>query len=168
MNNTYLLSHSVQYSTADDGSSLGVTVTRNALLTHCRSLTTACLYREGEPCKLLLSHCCDVARPFRRGCCVHRGSKTINRTVAWNISSTFSTTHCSLSLVCMYLSFPSLLTISFSCHSFSSPSLPPFHPFHPFLPPFLHPFLPSSLPTSSSSRLLTMDSMLYLCHPQSW
>ena len=31
-----------------DGSALGVVVTRSALLTHCRSLCTACLYREGE------------------------------------------------------------------------------------------------------------------------
>ena len=37
-----------QYSSAKDGSALGVAVTRTALLTHCRSLTTACLYREGE------------------------------------------------------------------------------------------------------------------------
>lgn len=33
---------------AKDGSALGVTVTRGALLTHCRSLTTACHYKEGE------------------------------------------------------------------------------------------------------------------------
>lgn len=32
---------------AKDGSALGVTVTRGALLTHCRSLTTACHYKEG-------------------------------------------------------------------------------------------------------------------------
>ena len=37
----------MQYSSAKDGSALGVTVTRSALLTHCRSLTTACLYKEG-------------------------------------------------------------------------------------------------------------------------
>ena len=38
----------LQYSSAKDGSALGVAVTRTALLTHCRSLTTACLYREGS------------------------------------------------------------------------------------------------------------------------
>ncbi len=38
---------SMQYSSAKDGSALGVAVTRNAMLTHCRSLTTACVYREG-------------------------------------------------------------------------------------------------------------------------
>jgi acyl-coenzyme A synthetase/AMP-(fatty) acid ligase len=38
----------LQYSTMKDGSALGVGVTRSALLTHCRSLSTACLYREGE------------------------------------------------------------------------------------------------------------------------
>ena len=40
----------LQYSRAKDGSSLGVTVTRDGLLTHCRSLTTACHYREGQCC----------------------------------------------------------------------------------------------------------------------
>jgi acyl-CoA synthetase (AMP-forming)/AMP-acid ligase II len=38
----------IEYSTMKDGSALGVGVTRSALLTHCRSLSTACLYREGE------------------------------------------------------------------------------------------------------------------------
>ena len=38
----------LQYSTMKDGSALGVAVTRSALLTHCRSLSTACLYKEGE------------------------------------------------------------------------------------------------------------------------
>jgi len=38
----------IEYSSAKDGSALGVAVTRSALLTHCRSLTTACLYKEGE------------------------------------------------------------------------------------------------------------------------
>ena len=47
----------IQYSSAKDGSALGVTVTRSALLTHCRSLTTACLYREGMFCT---DACIDV------------------------------------------------------------------------------------------------------------
>ncbi|XP_019861409.1 PREDICTED: disco-interacting protein 2 homolog C-like [Amphimedon queenslandica] len=38
----------IEFTTAKDGSALGVTVTRGALLTHCRSLTTACQYKEGE------------------------------------------------------------------------------------------------------------------------
>ena len=41
----------LQYATMQDGSALGVAVTRSSLLTHCRSLSTACLYREGECCR---------------------------------------------------------------------------------------------------------------------
>ncbi|KAL5489571.1 hypothetical protein EMCRGX_G018680 [Ephydatia muelleri] len=38
----------VEYSSAKDGSALGVVVSRSALLMHCRSLSTACMYKEGE------------------------------------------------------------------------------------------------------------------------
>lgn len=38
---------SFQYKTCKDGSVLGVTVTRIALLTHCQALTQACGYTEG-------------------------------------------------------------------------------------------------------------------------
>jgi hypothetical protein len=41
------LSVSFQYKTCKDGSVLGVTVTRIALLTHCQALTQACGYTEG-------------------------------------------------------------------------------------------------------------------------
>lgn len=39
----------LQYKTCKDGSVLGVTVTRIALLTHCQALTQSCGYTEGEP-----------------------------------------------------------------------------------------------------------------------
>lgn len=42
-----ILSVSFQYKTCKDGSVLGVTVTRIALLTHCQALTQACSYTEG-------------------------------------------------------------------------------------------------------------------------
>lgn len=38
----------LQYKTCKDGSVLGVTVTRIALLTHCQALTQSCGYTEGE------------------------------------------------------------------------------------------------------------------------
>jgi acyl-CoA synthetase (AMP-forming)/AMP-acid ligase II len=38
----------IEFTTDKDGQTLGVNITRSALLTHCRSLTTACQYREGE------------------------------------------------------------------------------------------------------------------------
>lgn len=38
----------IEYSTDKDGSVMGVTVTRAAMLTHCRTLTMACNYTEGE------------------------------------------------------------------------------------------------------------------------
>lgn len=37
-----------QYKTCKDGSVLGVTVMRIALLTHCQALTQSCGYTEGE------------------------------------------------------------------------------------------------------------------------
>lgn len=37
-----------QYSTDKDGSVMGVTVTRNSMLVHCRAITQACNYTEGE------------------------------------------------------------------------------------------------------------------------
>ena len=36
-----------QYKTGEDGSVVGVTVTRRAVLAHCRALTQACSYIEG-------------------------------------------------------------------------------------------------------------------------
>ena len=38
----------MQYATMKDGSALGVAVSRSAILTHCQSLCTACLYKEGK------------------------------------------------------------------------------------------------------------------------
>nr|XP_018897953.1 PREDICTED: disco-interacting protein 2 isoform X2 [Bemisia tabaci] len=38
----------IEYSTDRDGSVMGVTVTRTAMLNHCRTLTQACGYTEGE------------------------------------------------------------------------------------------------------------------------
>ncbi len=44
----------VEYTTQQDGSVLGVTVTRSAMLAHARTLTTACNYTEGEICVCVL------------------------------------------------------------------------------------------------------------------
>ncbi|XP_026666928.1 disco-interacting protein 2 homolog A isoform X4 [Ceratina calcarata] len=38
----------IEYTTDKDGSVMGVTVTRSAMLSHCRALTQACGYTEGE------------------------------------------------------------------------------------------------------------------------
>ncbi|KAI8487808.1 beta transducin, partial [Branchiostoma belcheri] len=38
----------IEYTTAKDGSVMGVTVNRGAMLCHCRTLTAACNYTEGE------------------------------------------------------------------------------------------------------------------------
>ncbi|KAK2586568.1 hypothetical protein KPH14_011450 [Odynerus spinipes] len=38
----------IEYTTVKDGSVMGVTVTRSAMLSHCRALTQACGYTEGE------------------------------------------------------------------------------------------------------------------------
>ncbi|XP_049952324.1 disco-interacting protein 2 isoform X2 [Schistocerca serialis cubense] len=38
----------IEYTTDKDGSVMGVTVTRTAMLAHCRTLTMACSYTEGE------------------------------------------------------------------------------------------------------------------------
>lgn len=38
----------VQYKTCKDGSVLGVTVVRSAMLTHCQALTQSCSYTEGN------------------------------------------------------------------------------------------------------------------------
>ena len=38
----------IEYTTDKDGSVMGVTVTRSAMLAHCRALTQACGYTEGE------------------------------------------------------------------------------------------------------------------------
>lgn len=42
------LTLSVQYKTCKDGSVLGVTVMRIAMLTHCQALTQSCSYTEGN------------------------------------------------------------------------------------------------------------------------
>ena len=41
---------SLQYTTAKDGSVMGVTVTNHGMVTHCRTLTQACSYTEGMRC----------------------------------------------------------------------------------------------------------------------
>jgi len=38
----------LQYTTGKDGSTVGVTVTRNGALSHCKTLTVACNYTEGK------------------------------------------------------------------------------------------------------------------------
>lgn len=38
----------IEYTTDKDGSVMGVTVTRASMLAHCRALTMACSYTEGE------------------------------------------------------------------------------------------------------------------------
>ncbi|XP_077865465.1 disco-interacting protein 2 homolog C-like, partial [Saccoglossus kowalevskii] len=38
----------IEYTTGKDGSVMGVTVSRAAMLCHCRTLTAACNYTEGE------------------------------------------------------------------------------------------------------------------------
>lgn len=45
---TLLLFLSVQYKTCKDGSVLGVTVMRIAMLTHCQAITQSCSYTEGN------------------------------------------------------------------------------------------------------------------------
>ena len=48
---TYIMSYSsLQYTTAKDGSVMGVTVTNHGMVTHCRTLTQACSYTEGKCC----------------------------------------------------------------------------------------------------------------------
>lgn len=44
----YIFPVFVQYSTDRDGSVMGVTVSRNSMLVHCRAITQACNYTEGE------------------------------------------------------------------------------------------------------------------------
>ena len=51
---------SFQYSTGKDGSTVGVTVTRNGILSHCRTLTVACNYTEGEVMVCVLDFKRDV------------------------------------------------------------------------------------------------------------
>ena len=46
----------VEYTTQQDGSVLGVTVTRSAMLAHARTLTTACNYTEGENFLKIICH----------------------------------------------------------------------------------------------------------------
>lgn len=58
---------SFQYKTCKDGSVLGVTVTRIALLTHCQALTQACGYTEG-----MSGPCCTLpGDPASRPCEMH-------------------------------------------------------------------------------------------------
>ncbi len=49
-----------QYVTDKDGSVMGVTVTRNSMLQHCRTLTAACNYTEGEVMVCVLDFKKDV------------------------------------------------------------------------------------------------------------
>ena len=45
----------IEYCTDGDGSVKGVVVNRSALLSHCRSLTSACNYTEGEVKRLCIA-----------------------------------------------------------------------------------------------------------------
>ncbi|XP_011797692.1 PREDICTED: disco-interacting protein 2 homolog C [Colobus angolensis palliatus] len=47
----------IEYKTCKDGSVLGVTVTRTALLTHCQALTQACGYTEAYKTARILARC---------------------------------------------------------------------------------------------------------------
>lgn len=38
----------MQYKTSKEGSTMGITVSHAAMLTHCHALTQACGYTEGE------------------------------------------------------------------------------------------------------------------------
>lgn len=43
----FCVSH-IQYKTSKEGSTMGITVSHSAMLTHCHALTQACGYTEGE------------------------------------------------------------------------------------------------------------------------
>lgn len=49
---------SVQYKASKEGTVVGVTISKVAMLTHCQALTQACNYCEGE-------WCCSVAITWR-------------------------------------------------------------------------------------------------------
>lgn len=42
-----------QYKTSKEGSVMGVTVSRIAMLSHCQALSQACNYSEGEQCYIV-------------------------------------------------------------------------------------------------------------------
>lgn len=43
----FSVSH-IQYKTSKEGSTMGITVSHSAMLTHCHTLTQACGYTEGQ------------------------------------------------------------------------------------------------------------------------
>ncbi|XP_052812810.1 disco-interacting protein 2 homolog C-like isoform X3 [Mya arenaria] len=67
----------VEYSTSKDGSTVGVTVTRNGVLGHCRTLTVACNYTEGEVMVCVLDFKRDVGLWHGILCSVFNGMHVI-------------------------------------------------------------------------------------------
>ncbi|KAK3604584.1 hypothetical protein CHS0354_005416 [Potamilus streckersoni] len=67
----------VEYATVKDGSTVGVTVTRNGALSHCRTLTVACNYTEGEIMVCVLDFKRDVGLWHGILCSVFNGMHVI-------------------------------------------------------------------------------------------
>ncbi|CAG0916938.1 unnamed protein product [Notodromas monacha] len=67
----------VEYVTDKDGSVMGVTVTRNSMLQHCRTLTAACNYTEGEVMVCVLDFKKDVGLWHSVLCSVFNGMHVI-------------------------------------------------------------------------------------------
>ncbi|KAL5005649.1 hypothetical protein ScPMuIL_016807 [Solemya velum] len=67
----------VEYTTGKDGSTMGVTITRNALLSHARTLTVACNYTEGEVMVCVLDFKRDVGLWHGILCSVFNGMHVI-------------------------------------------------------------------------------------------
>ncbi|XP_047738274.1 disco-interacting protein 2 homolog C isoform X8 [Hyalella azteca] len=67
----------IEYSTDCDGSVKGVVVNRSALLNHCRSLTSACSYTEGEVAVCVLDFKRDVGLWHSMFCSVFNGMHVI-------------------------------------------------------------------------------------------
>ncbi|XP_052229849.1 disco-interacting protein 2-like isoform X3 [Dreissena polymorpha] len=70
-------SRSDTYTTGKDGSTVGVTVTRNGALGHCRTLTVACNYTEGEVMVCVLDFKRDVGLWHGILCSVFNGMHVI-------------------------------------------------------------------------------------------
>ncbi|KAF2357567.1 AMP-dependent synthetase/ligase [Trinorchestia longiramus] len=67
----------IEYSTDCDGSVKGVVVNRSALLNHCRSLTSACSYTEGEVAVCVLDFKRDVGLWHSMFCSVFNGMHVV-------------------------------------------------------------------------------------------
>ncbi|KZC08276.1 Disco-interacting protein 2 [Dufourea novaeangliae] len=67
----------IEYTTDKDGSVMGVTVTRSAMLTHCRALTQACGYTEGENAVCVLDFKREVGLWHSTLTCVLNGMHVI-------------------------------------------------------------------------------------------